>query len=148
MHSVWKMDSSIKRSSWKAGHNWRQSLDPEHCPTDSSRRLSSVREWEAWLLNSLWTLGLYLPRPLPASFCLIEPCFMQKAALSLFGDGSLLLHLPLSDLCVTNYWPPITRLLYMVMKVWRRDDEAVTSLAIRFEVNLGLNSLKYWTFVI
>lgn len=136
------MDSSIKRSSWKAGHNRRQSLDPKRCPTDSSRNLTSIPEWEACLLYSLWTHGFCLPSPsLPCSHlscCLIEPCFTQKAALSLFGDRRLWRHLPFSALRVRWHGPPITALLYMIMKVWRLDDKAVMPLALWPRVNFGL----------
>ena len=134
------MDSSIKRSSWKAGHNRRQSLDPERCPTDSSRNLTSIPEWEARLLYSLWTLlfASLLPPLFPSLRLLIEPCFTQKATLSLFEDRRLWCHLPFSGLHVRWHGPPITTLLYMVMKVWRLDDKAVTPLALWPRVNFGL----------
>lgn len=141
------MDSSIKRSSWKAGHNRRQSLDPERCPTDSSRNLNSIREWESWLLNSPWTLGFCLPPqpptppPLPLSCCLIEPCLTQKATRSLFGDRRSRRHLPFPALHVMQHGLPITAPLYMVMKVWRRDDKAVMSLALWPGVDFGLFTL-------
>lgn len=133
------MDSSIKRSSWKAGHNRRQSLDPERCPTDSSRNLTNIPEWEAWLLNSMWTLGFFLPPPSHCwshlSCCLIEPCFTQKATLSLFVDRRLWRHLPFSALPVRECGPPIIALLYMVMKVWRLNDKAVMPLTLWPGVN-------------
>lgn len=83
VHSLWKMDSSIKRSSWKADRHRRRSLDPERCPTDSSRRLAVNVRPGCGAPCEPWAPIHPLP-PTPA--CLIEPCLTQKATLSLFGD--------------------------------------------------------------
>lgn len=91
---------------------------------------------DCWIPCEPWA-SVSLPPPSP-SCCLIEPCFTQKATLSLFEVRRLWQHLPFLDLHVTQHGQPITAHLYMVMKVWRRDDKTVMSLALWPGVNFGL----------
>lgn len=79
------------------------------------------------------------------SCSLIEPCFTQKATLSLLRDRRLWRHLPFSALYVKSHGPPITTLLYMVIEIWRVDDKAVMPLALCPGVNFGL--LTCWNTV-
>lgn len=84
------------------------------------RPLRSLRS-ETSFASLLFLLSLFIEKmksPPPASpRFLIEPCFTQKATVSLLRDRRLCQHPPSSALDVERQGPPITALLYMIMEV-------------------------------